>query len=125
MKLTAYGWPSFPADAQVDFQVQAMIGYFHRGYLPLSGDEFVGKTSEWSNTQTLTIEKTAPTQPPALTGLPSQSLEPTPTKPASQSDALFGFDWQIIAWIVTLVMITVIVLMILLRKKIKPNFESF
>jgi hypothetical protein len=46
----------FPAGAQVDFQVEAMIGYCHR---ILQGDVapwyFTGEESGWSNTQTITI----------------------------------------------------------------------
>jgi len=48
----------FPPGAQVDFQVESMIGYTHNVYtapLPFSGTVFEGETSGWSNTQTLTI----------------------------------------------------------------------
>jgi hypothetical protein len=52
----------FPAVAQVDFQVEAMIGYVHRVFNPNATNQlemypyvFTGETSGWSNTQTLTI----------------------------------------------------------------------
>lgn len=45
-----------PAGAQVDFQVEAMIGGFYR-ISPMfsSGYEFRGETSGWSETQTITM----------------------------------------------------------------------
>ena len=46
----------FPANATVDFQVEAMIGYIYRGpgYLFSSWD-FEGETSGWSATQTINL----------------------------------------------------------------------
>jgi len=52
---------TFPPDAKVDFQVQAMIGYitsstnYHSLPFPTTNYTFVGETSGWSPTQTLTI----------------------------------------------------------------------
>jgi len=61
----------FPAGAQVDFQVEAMIGYVSRkwvgngNYGPFSVPwVFTGETSGWSNTQTLTINASAPITTP-------------------------------------------------------------
>jgi hypothetical protein len=70
----------FPAGAQVDFQVETMIGYVSRKYV---GDYgifsfpyvFTGETSGWSNTQTLTI----PTSTPSPTDSPAPDQTPTPT----------------------------------------------
>jgi hypothetical protein len=66
-----------PAGGQVDFQVEAMIGYVHREItipVPGTGWVFTGETSGWSNTQTITIgESQTPTPSPATT--------PTPTAP--------------------------------------------
>jgi hypothetical protein len=45
-----------PAGANVDFQVEAMIGgIFRKSPEFASGYEFRGETSSWSNTQTITI----------------------------------------------------------------------
>jgi hypothetical protein len=57
LKLTAQGmYTTFPPNAQIDFQVEAMIGYIHHVIaMPFSADVFEGQTSGWSNTQTLTI----------------------------------------------------------------------
>ena len=51
------GSQAIPNEANVDFQVQAMIGYFainNYGYVILTG-----KLSDWSNTQTVTIGETS------------------------------------------------------------------
>jgi hypothetical protein len=73
---------TFPAGGQVDFQVEAMWGYVHRGYNPNAPDQlsmfpwvFDGETSGWSNTQTITI-------PVSSTSVsPSPNPTPTPTVP--------------------------------------------
>ncbi len=82
-----------PAGGQVDFQMQALIGHLDKIYTGSTGfawfgDEmdhyyvFTGETSDWSDTQTLTIgesqtstpsPETTPTQPP------SPIIAPTPT----------------------------------------------
>jgi hypothetical protein len=56
-----YHWIYAPSGAEIDFQVQAMIGYRDRswkdyanGILPYA---FTGETSGWSNTQTLAISE--------------------------------------------------------------------
>ncbi len=58
---------TFPPNAQIDFQVEAMIGFIqHRVTSTHSYDVFEGETSGWSNTQTITIsEGQTPTYPPA------------------------------------------------------------
>lgn len=53
---------TFPSGGQIDFQVEAMIGYVHRVYNPNATSQldlypyvFTGETSGWSETQTITI----------------------------------------------------------------------
>ena len=61
-----------PEGAQVDFQVEAMIGGIYRqGSWFSAGDVFEGEVSGWSATQTLTIEE-----------VPTPSPEATPIEPA-------------------------------------------
>jgi hypothetical protein len=64
---------NYPNDAQVDFQVMALQGYFSKYYthVPLLVYTwvFTGQKSDWSNTQTITI--------PSASAAPS----PTPTIP--------------------------------------------
>jgi len=79
------------AGGQVDFQVEALIGYYTRVYgtpvpgIPGSGtsyhDVFTGETSGWSNTQTVTIgESQPPTSSPATTPTPTPHQEPQQTE---------------------------------------------
>ena len=61
-------WGNLQANDQVDFQVEAMIGYVHRtiGFMSWF---FTGESSDWSPTQTVTIPETSA----------STSPNPTPT----------------------------------------------
>lgn len=76
-----------PSGGQVDFQVEAMIGYVHRSgvtAIPGSGWTFTGEKSGWSSTQTITIPASS-TPPPSPTPLPEQITEPTrPPEPQSE-----------------------------------------
>ena len=69
----------FPVRAEVDFQVQALIGNVKLVESRLWGVpnyyEFTGETSDWCDTQTLTIETShtpEPTNPTSPTPLPSE-----------------------------------------------------
>jgi hypothetical protein len=73
----------FPGD-KVDFQVQAMVGSIHRVFnsnftnqLDMYPYVFTGETSDWSNTQTITIGETSAS--------PSPNPTPTPTVPELSS----------------------------------------
>jgi hypothetical protein len=72
-----------PSGGQVDFQVEAMVGYVHRENIsigmPGSGWVFTGETSGWSNIQTLTI----PTSTSSPTPSPSVSTSPSPSPSTS------------------------------------------
>jgi hypothetical protein len=80
---------TFPPGAQVDFQVQAMVGQVSRALNPNSTSTldgypwvFTGETSDWSSTQTLTILDTSTRSPnPIQTQSPSSSLVPSPSIP--------------------------------------------
>ena len=75
-----------PSGSQVDFQVEAMIGYIHRVYNSSATDHFemypwvfTGEKSGWSNIQTIAIPSSStpsPSQVPSLE--PTQSPEPQP-----------------------------------------------
>ena len=56
-----------PSGGQLDFQVEAMVGYVHRSGvhipIPSSGWGFTGETSGWSNTQTITIPASSTLSP--------------------------------------------------------------
>ncbi|MCW4044058.1 MAG: hypothetical protein NWE94_00900 [Candidatus Bathyarchaeota archaeon] len=73
-------YATFPPNAQVDFQVEAMIGYIHHVVaLPFSADVFEGETSGWSETQTITVDA-------ASTVLSPDGATATPTEGATDSD---------------------------------------
>jgi hypothetical protein len=69
------GSQAIPDGVEVDFQAQALIGYFNRndyGYYI-----FTGESSVWSSTQTLTIgESQMPTPSPATTPAPTPTMTP-------------------------------------------------
>lgn len=62
-----------PANAELDFQVQALIGG------PNDAWDFTGQKSDWSNTQTITFDANAQAVTPDVSS-PSESHNPTPTK---------------------------------------------
>ena len=70
---------TFPDGAQVDYQVEAMIGYTHQvvsdppHFLPWV---FTGEKSGWSETLTITVPIS--TQLPTITPSPTTTPEPTP-----------------------------------------------
>jgi hypothetical protein len=65
---------TFPAGVQVDFQVEAMIGYVHRDISQAFAPwVFTGEKSGWSNTQTLALSTASspPTPSPETTPFPT------------------------------------------------------
>jgi hypothetical protein len=77
----------FPADSQIDFQVEAMMGYFHViSGIPLSKWGFTGTESGWSNTQAITVS--------ASSG--STSTSPTPTTTSTPTRTVLEFPTWII-----------------------------
>jgi hypothetical protein len=119
---------------QVDIQVMALLGHDNRFAVFGSFGEghqffFIGETSDWSYTQTISIPDGAisvssspnPTVPP--TARTSQIPTSTPQQPNTQSGALFSFDWVQIA--LTLIGVAVVVLafaLVLSRKRnVKQN----
>ena len=82
-------FPTFLPNAQIDFQVEAMIGYIHHvDAMPFSADVFEGVTSGWSNTQTITVPETSTSPLPNPTSTSIQNLTPTPTVPEVSSWAI-------------------------------------
>jgi tRNA threonylcarbamoyladenosine modification (KEOPS) complex Pcc1 subunit len=66
---------SYPNGAQIDFQVIALLGTFEEDFsYGLRGSVFYGERSDWSKTQTLTINKNSngiTTQAPDNSEMPS------------------------------------------------------
>jgi hypothetical protein len=78
--VTYYSLANNYHEGQMDFQVEALIGYFHRIPGFFSGYVFNGTESGWSNTQTITI--------PDITAFLASSPAPTPTFPPTPSPTL-------------------------------------
>jgi hypothetical protein len=84
---TVISFPAeFPDDAVVDFQVQTMEGFYTEWApftaIPIIAWRFTGESSDWSNTQTLTIgENQTPVPSPEITPMPTASPAATPTPP--------------------------------------------
>jgi hypothetical protein len=90
-----------PAGGKADFQVQAFIGYHNRttimGILGESHrDVFTGETSDWSNTQTITIPET------------STSTSPTPNPTPTSSVPEFPITLSLVAVLVAVSLLLVI-----------------
>jgi hypothetical protein len=115
--------PELRPGSQVDIQVQALIGYAHRENNPNETIQtfmwpwvFTGETSDWSDTQTLTIPNdnstSSPSSSPCSTAPPSQNLTATPLQPNVGSSVLFGLDWVGVAVIALLVMVVALLLVV-------------
>jgi hypothetical protein len=102
----------FPPDGQVDFQVEAMIGYVSRDPLAI-GWVFNGETSGWSGTQTLTIGE------PTQTAVPSASQSSTSPSANPTVSQVFGLDWVGVAIVVLLGAVVVLLVFVVfyLRKR--------
>ena len=79
-----------PTEGQMDFRVQAQIGYYNVSqlFVPVPGApfyvyKFIGEVSGWSSTQTITIPETStttsPSTNPTLTSNPTLSPSPNPS----------------------------------------------
>lgn len=106
---------TFPPGAQVDFQVQALIGYVHRAVLSNVTNPtgpwdvapwiFAGETSGWSNTQTITID--------------ANGVETPEQAQANPNVTQSGFNWIEIALFTALGVIVAlaIVVIVLVRRR--------
>ena len=102
-KDTGQGVGVIPKSGEVAFQVQAMIGHrdrgaFKNGFMPYV---LVGETSDWSNTQTITI--------------PASSASPSPTATSTVPE----LSWLVIVPLLSAVF--AIIMIIRLRKTINLN----
>jgi hypothetical protein len=99
-----------PADATVDFQVEALIGTTTRGSIHFgSGDTFSGESSGWSNTQTLNVSDGSTS---TVGTTPSSS--PNSTIVTEQKG---NFDWEQIAIILLSVSVVVLAFALVLSRR--------
>ncbi|HII86004.1 TPA: hypothetical protein HA273_05475 [Candidatus Bathyarchaeota archaeon] len=103
--------------AQVDFQVQALVGAVHRSYNPNATDQlsmypwvFEGETSSWSSTQTVLI--------------PAENVAPSPNGgPTSDEETRIEPFSFILGVAVTIVAVSVGVGLFFYRKKTKRDLK--
>jgi hypothetical protein len=130
----------YPPNAQVDFQVEAIIGHASQAWViqhpfaPEYGGYYepaiaFDEISGWSNTQTVTISTSgaspSPSSSPASTptsspsSMPSQN--PTATQPGAQTTTLLGLDWTTIALIVLSIVVALLIVVIafMRRRRVK------
>ena len=99
--------------SQVDFQVEAMIGYFSRT-TGIDSWYFTGEESGWSNTQTLTIDASAPTATPNTSTLPSENPTSTSDQPNDGTSVLFSLGLVEVAIVTLLAVIAVLLVFVVL-----------
>jgi len=106
--------------AKIDFQVQALIGSIYLVEARLYGGAnywtFEGEKSDWSSTQTITVElpdpSSVPSQTPTASVLPSQNPILTPDQAGPQTVAFLGLDWLQIAIVALLSVIAVLLVLV-------------
>jgi hypothetical protein len=128
---------------EVDFRVQAIIGYSTRINVTYAGSPiglepgesyryyiFTGESSDWSTTQTVTIGDNSTTKAPTPSSsqssstptatLPTENPTASSAQPDTQTGILFGFDWQTVAIVVLIVVVGVLAVGMVLLWRRKP-----
>jgi hypothetical protein len=114
--------------AKIDFQVQALIGSIYLVEARLYGGAnywtFEGEKSDWSSTQTITVElpdpfSSASSPSPSASVLPSQNPISTPDQTGPQTVAFLGLDWLQVATVTLLGIIALLLVFVIvfLRKR--------
>lgn len=106
---------SIPYGMEVDFQVQALIGYVHR-YPIINSDTFNGTESDWSSIQTLTIPSTSTSISPS----PTSTVTELPTTPHLSSDRNAPY-LDPIFFLLTAIVAIALIAIVILRKKTKKH----
>jgi hypothetical protein len=117
LKLASRGiYITLPLSAEVDFQVEAMIGYTHRvvegGLAPWY---FFGETSGWSNTRTIAIPESKLTTTPSTS--PSQSFTPVPSQSSAGSSVLFGLNSEVVIAVLLVLFVVLLVFVVFYLRK--------
>ena len=117
---------SKPGD-QIDYQVEAMIGYTSRVYnasatnqLEMYPWEFTGQQSGWSNTQTVTIPGNETSATPNTSASPTQAIPTINTGPIVTPDSGLNFaEIIVIAILAVIALLLAILLAVNHRRKVK------
>ena len=106
-----------PPNSQLDFQVEAMTGYWTRT-IQFDSEHFVAQESGWSNTQTVTIPGNSPTPSPNNYVSPTQAMPTVNTGPIINT--YLGLDYGeviIIAILAVIAVLLVILIMVIHQRK--------
>lgn len=125
----------FPDGAEVEFRVQACIGYYTTWQYFMDCYEYTlhGETSGWSPVQTITIENNQAAPPPTWTPTPSTPTSSTTTQPTqnpttastqpdTQTGVVFGLDWEKVAIVGLVVAVAFLAVgMVVMWHKLSPR----
>jgi hypothetical protein len=103
-----FGLGDIPAGGEVDFQIQASIGYYADSSFKttLSDNAFTGEASEWSSTQTFSFSNDTASPTPTVT--PSVTPKDTTTPQGIigySTSTVMGMDWVQLASLALLAVI--------------------
>ncbi|MDI9577867.1 MAG: hypothetical protein QM398_07025 [Thermoproteota archaeon] len=125
----------YPDDGEVDFQVQALAGYYTEWWPALGGPVkwyFTGQTSDWSNTQTIRMSdgtvsvSTSPNPTESPTATPSQEPAVIKDQTGAQSAVTqSGIDWTEISLFAALgVIVALLAVIALVHRNRKRGSRS-
>ena len=123
---------NFEPNSKVDFRVQAMIGYFKDSNIYTTArpaQVFVGQTSDWSATQTVTIPYNITSNSSDISATPSGSSPNSPIataalqQPNAQTGVLVGLGGVEIAILVLVVVVVVLVIATFFHRKKTQNTQ--
>ncbi|HSV50270.1 MAG TPA: hypothetical protein VLH35_08125 [Candidatus Acidoferrales bacterium] len=130
------GHASLSSGTKIEFQVQSLCGQIESEYSGLMAGsfyDFTGESSDWSNSQIMTVGITSPeitqtvepnqspTQTPTFTATQPPTAIPTYTDNSTlsgiQQSAVIGFDWQTVVIAVLAVVVVVLALVMVLQRR--------
>jgi hypothetical protein len=107
---------------EIDFRVQAQIGYYTEYHMPYVAYSFHGQVSGWSSPQTIEIPATTPTPHPTFTTPAPKPNPPTPTTTSpAPTNTLLPLDWlgTIALVVLSVIVALLIVFLVLMRRRIR------
>ena len=113
---TTISFTYIPNEGQIDFRVQAQIGYYTEYHMPFVAYRFTGEVSGWSNTQTITIPETSTTDSPNSTS--STTTAPTTTESTSNVTSV---PLSLLVAVVAVFLVIIISLLIFYRRPPKTR----
>jgi len=123
---------NIPLGGQVDFQVEAMVGWVSRVYNPDATNQiemypwrFTGEKSGWSNTQTLIIDVNSVKESEQSTGKPNETSVLNQQLDAQSAVTQPGIDWTQISLLAALgVIVALLALIALVHRNKKRGSKS-